>query len=158
MKITCPFCGVSYSVRADAGRFQCAVCSHVWRADLRAQKSRRVKLLLSGFILLVAVFILVATILWFPNNHHDELTANVNSVSQMETSLNVSGVIKNISDNLYGIPDMFVIITDKSGVVINSYRFSPPAPLLDSGESINFSVDVPGSYTGAIKVMVKFKE
>jgi len=70
----------------------------------------------------------------------------------------VSGVIANNSDKLNGVPDIVVVLKDEHGAELSSQAFPPPAPLLDVGESVSFSVTVKDMPARVAKIAVEFKE
>ncbi len=156
MKVACPFCKVEYCVRNQNCRlFQCAVCGCTWRAPSREKNSRIWIFLLSCFVLLLAVFSLVALLLWIPHTN-EALSVRMDSAVRADEFLIVSGVVSNKSEKLYGVPDLIVSMKDNRGVEISSQKFSPPTPLLDSGEEADFSVQVRNVPVGVDKISVKF--
>lgn len=154
MKVKCPFCKVEYLIRkSDNREFQCAVCGFVWKEPSNNKKSKFWVFLLSVFVLLLAAFSLIALVLWMPEKS-GPLSVRMDLAQPIEDSLVVSGVVKNVSEKLHGVPDLIVSLKDSSGTEIKSQKFPSPVPLLDAGETAHFSVNLDNVPTNVAKISV----
>ncbi|MCL2748863.1 MAG: DUF3426 domain-containing protein [Alphaproteobacteria bacterium] len=160
MKTVCPFCKVEYSVKdANGARsFECAVCGHVWRESRPRRNSRIWIFMLACAILVLAVLSFIAVVRYMPRETQGPLGIKMDSAVMTADGMVVSGVIANKSDKLNGVPDVVVVLKDANGAELSSQVFPPPAPLLDAGESISFSVTVKDTPVRASKIGVEFKE
>lgn len=147
MKIKCDFCKTEYCLdRAPVSPVKCAVCGHTWRVVLAPRKNTWLVFIASLCALLSAIVFTVVVI-----THHQATHANrgplIASVSDIVTStdtdgtpiVTVNGVISNVSDAIYGLPDLIIVALDEHGNVLSRQKFMPSATLLDSGDSVNFS-------------------
>jgi hypothetical protein len=159
MKTVCPFCKVEYSVANSGARiFQCAVCGCVWRASAANGKNSKLWIfILSSFVLFLAIFSAIALVRW-ASRPPGPLVAVMQSVSQSDGVFIVSGIVENKSEKLYGVPNLIVIMKDNRGMELASRNFAPPAPLLDAGESVRFSVSVQNPPAGIKKIAIELEE
>lgn len=146
MKIKCDFCKTEYSLDSvPTSPVRCAVCGHVWRVDTPVRKNSLLMFFTSLCALLSAVVFAVAVI-----THHQAsksargpLVASVTDVT-MDTDENgvphvtVCGTVANVSDSIYGVPDLIIIASDDMGNVLSRQKFMPSATLLDIGASVDF--------------------
>ena len=147
MKIKCDFCKTEYSVDGVASTpVKCAICGHTWTVPSVPRKNTWLMFFASLCALLSAIIFTVAVI-----TQHQARTASrgplVASVSGVETTTDengqthivVNGSITNVSDAIYGVPDLIIVSTDDDGRVLAQQKFMPSATLLDSGASVGFS-------------------
>lgn len=159
MKITCPFCKVSYSINSISNNiFKCAVCGHVWRKPIIRKNRNFLVFLLSVLVLLLAAFSLIALVLWAPLDKQGPLFIHMKSAHPVDDVLVVSGIIENKSEKLHGVPDLIVIIKNDKNIEVSSQKFTPPVPLLGSGEKANFLVQVHNVPTGSVKISVELSD
>ncbi|MCL1891932.1 MAG: zinc-ribbon domain-containing protein [Alphaproteobacteria bacterium] len=159
MKVSCPFCKVEYSVRDGAARsFECAVCGHCWRAQTRRSRARLWIFLLSCAVLLLAVFSFIALLRYEPPAPAGPLAVRMDSAVAAADGIAVSGVVANNSEALYGVPDLVVVMKDAAGAELASQKFTPPAPLLDAGETVAFSVYVANVPADTAKISVELNK
>lgn len=163
MKLSCPFCKTEYSANVTAGAsVECACCGHVWRT----RGTRRIPILwllsLVCFVLALTVF---AGVVFIKNraatNRQEPLVIQISHVRTIldaygDEHFMVSGVIRNQSDKIYGVPDLVVSLRDGKGVVIATQKFLPPVPLLDADETAEFTHTVSEVVPDAKKVGVGF--
>jgi len=161
MKISCPFCKVEYSVKDTAGArsFECAICGHSWRENRARNNSHIWIFMLACVILILATLSFIAVVRYMPSDTQTgPLGIKMDSAVIANDGMVVSGVIANKSDKLNGVPDIIVVLKDERGTELSSEKFPPPAPLLDAGESISFSVTVKDTPQRTAKIGVEFKE
>ncbi len=146
MKIKCDFCKTEYNTdTVSTGAVQCAICGNTWRVAPPARKNTWLMFFASLCALLSAIIFAIAVI-----THHQASTATrgplVAAVSGVETITDeggvthivVNGSIANVSDEIYGVPDLIIVSTDEDGRVLAQQKFMPSATLLDSGASVEF--------------------
>ena len=163
MKISCPFCKTEYDVPATRGPFACACCGHVWRAAAR----RRIPFLWLMSVLCLALALGVfAGVVFMKNRAADTarlapLVIQITSVRTVSDAFGaphfvVSGAVRNQSGEIYGVPDLVIILRDADGTEVARQKFLAPAPLLDADESIEFTHTVAESVPNAAKASVEF--
>ena len=147
MKIKCDFCKTEYSTDgALSGMVKCAICGHQWSVVQPARKNSWLMFFASLCALLSAIIFTVAVI-----THHQAKNATrgplIASVSGVETTtdengvarLVVRGTITNVSDDIYGVPDLIIVSSEENGRILARQKFMPSATLLDAGASVNFN-------------------
>ena len=147
MKIKCDFCKTEYNLEKQPNTpVKCAVCGHEWIVATQPRKNAWLMFFAALCALLSAIIFTVAVI-----THHQAKNANrgplVANVLSVETTTDekgllhvvVNGEIKNMSDEIYGVPDLIIISSDEDGRVLAQQKFMPSATLLDSGASVSFS-------------------
>ena len=147
MKIKCDVCKTEYNLDANpASPVQCVVCGNVWRVALESRKNSLLMFFASLCALLSAIIFTVAVIVQHQARHANRgpLVAQITNLDTTTddtgaTHVVVNGSITNISDSIYGMPDLFIVSTDESGHVLAKQKFMPSATLLDSGATVNFS-------------------
>lgn len=166
MKIKCDVCKTEYSLpNAPNGSVRCAVCGNVWNC---APQSRRGVLLMffaAICALLAATVFAVAVIVTSRNDNPNKkpLVASITEVSTENNSdgtsrIVVNGTVTNRSEEVYGLPDLIIVLHDDKGNPISRQRFMPSATLLDAGQSVRFSHTLSGDVSGAKKVTVELQE
>ncbi|MCL2538352.1 MAG: hypothetical protein FWF34_02035 [Alphaproteobacteria bacterium] len=147
MKTSCPFCKTEYSVTGVPTRVACAACGNEW-APVRAKNNFLLIFASICALLATLVFAIVITIKSpRPRKSPDPLIIESVQIIPTESKDNahgfmVTGTVRNITDKIYGIPDMALELKNDSGDVIETIKIMPPAPLLDAGEHANFKQEV----------------
>ena len=165
MKIKCDVCKTEYSMdNAPNGRVQCAVCGNVWTAPSANRRGGLMVFFASICALLAATIFAVAVIV---TSRHDDpnkqpLVATITNIENRTedgtTKLVVNGTVTNRSDDIYGLPDLVIILHDANGAPITRQKFMPSATLLDAGQSVEFSHTVTGDIAGVKRVSVELLE
>ena len=165
MKIKCDVCKTEYSMdSAPNGRVRCAVCGNVWTAPRANRRGGLMVFFASICALLAATIFAVAVIV---TSRHDDpnkqpLVATITNIENKTedgaTKLVVSGTVTNRSDDIYGLPDLVIILHDANGAPITRQKFMPSATLLDAGQSVEFSHTVTGDVAGVKRVSVELLE
>ena len=165
MKIKCEVCKTEYTMASTpTGRVRCAVCGHVWAAPRVNRRGGLVVFLASLCALLAATVFAVAVIV---TSRHDDPAKRplVATITNIETEteddtqkLVVSGTVTNRSDDIYGLPDLVIILHDENGAPIARQKFMPSATLLDVGQSVEFRHTITGNIAGVKRVSVELLE
>ncbi|MBP3340869.1 MAG: hypothetical protein J6L47_04370 [Alphaproteobacteria bacterium] len=166
MKIKCDFCKTEYNTDdVSAGAVQCAICGNTWRVAPPPRKNTWLMFFASLCALLSAIIFAIAVI-----THHQATTATrgplVAAVSAVDTTTDengathivVSGTITNVSDEIYGMPDLIIVSTDDDGRVLAQQKFMPSATLLDSGASVDFKHILSPQPAGVKKISAHLAE
>ena len=166
MKIKCDFCKTEYNLdKAPVTPVKCAVCGHTWRVVASARKNTLLIFFAAVCALLSALVFTVVVIA-----HHQASVANrgplIATVSGVETATDdsgvahviVSGSITNVSDAIYGVPDLIIVATDDAGNVLSRQKFMPSATLLDSGAVVNFRHTLSSLPSGVKKISAQLAE
>jgi len=163
MKVKCEVCKTEYSLPvAPNGAVRCAVCGNVWRAQRETHRASLMVFFASLCALLAATVFAVAVIV---SSRRDDpakrpLVAEIDRVETVtETDgtakIRVNGTVMNRSDDIYGLPDLIIVLHDETGTPISRQRFMPSATLLDAGQSVRFSHEVTGDASAVKKVSVE---
>jgi len=166
MKIKCDVCKTEYTLGQDTkGRVRCAVCGNVWNCDCAPRRNVLLMFFASVCALLAATIFAVAVIVTSRNASPNKkpLVAKITEItSQVDDSgtkqLIVDGIIKNRSTDVYGLPDLIVVLHDADGNPIAKQRFMPPATLIDSGQTIGFSHTLSGAISDIKKVTIELED
>ncbi len=166
MKIKCDFCKTEYSSDVAPGAMlQCAVCGHTWQAGVQTRKNSWLMFFASLCALLSAIIFAVAVI-----TQHQARNANrgplIAAVTGIETitddtgakQIVVKGNVTNVSESIYGVPDLIIVSMDENGRVLARQKFMPSATLLDSGASVNFSHALKAQPNGVKKISAHLAE
>jgi len=166
MKIKCDFCKTEYNLdRPPLTPVKCALCGYTWRVAAPARKNVWLMFFASVCALLSAIIFSVAVI-----THHQATHANrgplIASVSGVETATDdagvphviVNGSITNVSDAIYGVPDLIIVATDDNENVLSRQKFMPSATLLDSGAVVNFKHTLAPLPSGVTKISAQLGE
>ena len=166
MKIKCDFCKTEYSLdKMPVVPVKCAVCGYTWRVSSASRKNTLLIFFAAVCALLSAIIFTVAVI-----THHQASNANrgplIATVSGVETATDdagvshvvVSGAITNVSDAIYGVPDLIIVATDESGNVLSRQKFMPSATLLDSGAVVSFKHTLSSLPAGVKKISAQLAE
>ena len=146
MKIKCDFCKTEYSVdNVPSTPVKCAVCGHSWSVAMPSRKNTWLMFFAALCALLSAIIFAVAVITHHKarQSSHGPLIANVTA---LETTTNdagekqvvVNGTVTNISDAIYGVPDLVLVSHGADDTIIEKQKFMPSATLLDSGSYTEF--------------------
>ncbi|MBQ8294755.1 MAG: hypothetical protein IJX89_05215 [Alphaproteobacteria bacterium] len=147
MKIKCDFCKTEYNTDGvPSATVKCAICGHVWTVVRPARRNTWLKFFASLCALFAAIVFAVAVV-WVDKNNAQRRRPLVATVTSAETTtdesgithLVVSGEILNQSDEIYGVPDLFIVLQDNDGRVVSQQKFMPSATLLDAGASVHFN-------------------
>lgn len=163
MKIKCDVCKTEYSLDgALTGGVKCAICGNCWHVKRQTDHRPLITFIASLCALLSATIFAVAVIIATRTNNPEKkpLIAHITSVSSSkddneQSHLVVNGVITNRSDDIYGVPDLIVILHDEHGTPISRQKFMASASLLEGGQSVNFSHTLSVSPTGVKRVTVE---
>lgn len=166
MKIKCDFCKTEYNQdRLPTGPVRCAICGHSWRVAAPARKNVWLMFFASVCALLSAIIFAVAVITHHNASHASRgpLIATVSSVDSVPdesgaSHIVVSGTITNVSDAIYGVPDLIIIMSDDQGNVLARQKFMPSATLLDSGASVKFEHQLSSFPSGVKRVSATLAE
>lgn len=147
MKIKCDFCKTEYNLdEAPNAPVKCAICGYEWNAAVTPRKNAWLMFFASLCALMSAIIFTIAVI-----THHQIKKANqgplIATVSEVSTTTDENGVVRvivngtvsNVSDNIYGVPDLLIVSTDNKGNILAKQKFMPSATLLDAGTSVKFS-------------------
>ena len=166
MKIKCDVCKTEYSLpNAPNGSVRCAVCGNVWNC---APQSRRGVLLMffAAICALIAATVFAVAVIVTSRNDNPNKKPLVASITEVSTENNsdgtsrivVNGTVTNRSEEVYGLPDLIIVLHDDKGNPISRQRFMPSATLLDASQSVRFSHTLSGDVSGAKKVTVELQE
>ena len=159
MKITCDFCKTEYNMTARAGSaVRCAICGNTWTVAAPARKNAFLMFFASLCALLsVIVFVVAVVVTHKPNPDRDaplvarvtehQVVTNDDGVRQLV----VSGVVQNQTMDIYGMPDVMIILRDADGRTISQQKFMPSATLIDAGGVSKFKYTLSAPVTSDIK-------
>lgn len=163
MKTKCDFCKTEYSLDKVPGMpVKCVVCGHVWNVVQPTRKNSWLMFFASVCALLSAIVFTIAVIV-----QHQAKKANsgplIATVSAIETvtdddgnvNILVKGNVKNVSDDIYGVPDLLIVSLDKNDKVLAKQKFMPSATLLDAGATVEFNHILAPQPNGVKKITAK---
>ncbi len=147
MKIKCDFCKTEYNLdNVPNTPVKCAVCGFEWNTAIAPQKNVWLMFFASLCALMSAIIFTVAVITHhqIKKNNQGPLIATVSDVSTTTDEngvvrVIVNGTVSNVSDNIYGVPDLLIVSTDDQGNILAKQKFMPSATLLDAGATVKFS-------------------
>lgn len=159
MKITCDFCKTEYNTPSRAGApVRCAVCGNTWTVPMPARKNAFLMFFASLCALLsVIVFVVAVVVTHKPNPERDApLIARVTGHEIVTNddgtrNLKVSGTVYNQTSDIYGMPDIMIVLRDADGRTISSQKFMPSATLIDAGGTSDFTYTLSGPVSPNIK-------
>ena len=159
MKIKCEFCKTEYSGQFPAGTpVKCAVCGHTWVPPRTNRRGPLMVFLASLCALLSAIVFTIAVV----TRHQIDAASAGPLVARAPVTdgagnarLAVDGVVENVSDEIYGVPDLIVVAYDAHDNVIAQQKFMPTATLLDAGSHSQFSHTMSISPMGVKRVLVR---
>lgn len=166
MKVKCEVCKTEYSLPAPpTGAVRCAVCGNVWRMQKEPRRTSFMVFFASLCALLAATIFAVAVIVSSRRDDPEKrpLVASIESVETLPESdggarIRVNGTVMNRSDDIYGLPDLIIVLHDASGAPIVRQRFMPTATLLDAGQTVRFSHELTGDAAAVKKVSVELSD
>ncbi len=166
MKIKCDFCKTEYNTDGvPTTPVKCAICGHAWNVATPPRKNTWLMFFASLCALLSAIIFTVAVITQHQARHANRgpLVAEITSLESTTdesgaTHVVVNGAITNISDSIYGVPDLYIVSTDENGRVLAKQKFMPSATLLDSGATVNFSHILSPQPAGVKKISAHLAE
>ena len=165
MKIKCDVCKTEYTLTdAPTGAVRCAVCGRVWTPPRTNRRSGIMVFIASLCALLAATIFAVAVIVTSRRDDPNKrpLVATITSIETKADTDNpkiiVHGTVTNRSDDIYGLPDLAIILYDANGTPISRQKFMPTATLLDAGQSVEFSHTVSNTVPGVKRVAVELLE
>ena len=160
MKITCDFCKTEYSLdRAPAAPVRCAVCGHTWTVAAPSRKNT----FLVFVAALCALLSVVVTRHQAAARAQQPLVAQVTDIRTVVDAagvghLVVSGIVRNLSDEIWGVPDLIVVSRDANDNVVARQKFMPSATLLDAGGVAQFSHTLSAPAAGVKKITLELKD
>ena len=166
MKIKCDFCKTEYNVGGVASTsVKCTICRHTWTVAAAPRKNTWLMFFASLCALLSAIIFTVAVI----TQHQARMAKRgplIAEIINLETTTDdmgathvvVNGAITNVSDSIYGVPDLYIVSTDDAGRVLAKQKFMPSATLLDSGAAVNFSHILAPQPAGVKKISAHLAE
>ena len=165
MKIKCDFCKTEYNINNMPNTpVKCAVCGYTWRVATGTQKNAWMMFFASLCALLSAIIFTIAVI-----TQHQVRKATqgplIASVTGITTTTDengvahivVNGTVTNVSEQIYGVPDLLIVSTDDKGNVLAQQKFMPSATLLDVGASVGFSHMLAPQPNGVKKISAKLE-
>ncbi|MBR4892147.1 MAG: hypothetical protein IKZ34_03140 [Alphaproteobacteria bacterium] len=163
MKIKCDFCKTEYDIdNMPSTPVKCAICGYTWQVAAAPRKNAWLMFFASLCALLSAIIFTIAVI----TQHQAKQAAQgplVASISGITTTTDDSGVthivvkgtVTNVSDQIYGVPDLLIVSTDENDKVLTQQKFMPSATLLDSGASVEFNHILAPQPNGVKKISAK---
>lgn len=159
MKITCDFCKTEYTMTARPGTpVRCAICGNSWTVAAPARKNAFLMFFASLCALLsVIIFVVAVVVTHRPNPEKDApLVARITGHDVVTTEdgvrhLVVSGTVHNQTSDIYGMPDIMIVLSDADGRIISQQKFMPSATLLDAGATSDFKHVLSAPVTSKIK-------
>lgn len=165
MKQMCPFCKTEYETNVSGNLVQCVCCGCVWRTKKKKRFSFLWLMSLICFVFAISIF---AAVVYIKSNVdvvdvQKPLIVNVTNIRNVldaygDAHFVISGTVHNQSGEIYGVPDLVIILRDENGNELARQKFLPPVPLLDVMESADFTHTFGRTVSGAQKVSVEFDE
>ena len=165
MKIKCDFCKTEYNLaQAPTTSVRCAVCGHVWVPAVPNGRRATLTFIAALCALLSAIVFTVAVVARhrMDNMITTPLVAELIAASPENDDAGtphfvVHGRIRNLSDEIYGVPDIVVTSRDARGNPIAAQRVMPPATLLDAGASVEFTQRLTAPVAGVKKITIELQ-
>lgn len=164
MKIKCDFCKTEYTMsKIPAIPVKCAICGHTWMVKTPSKKNQLFVFLAALCALLSAIIFTIVVVMHYRSDSTSkspliasivktELAPDGNGVNHFI----VSGIIENVSDEIYGAPNIILMTYGADGKQINSSeQFNPPVTLLDAGARAGFVYTLRAPSAGVKKIVVK---
>jgi predicted Zn finger-like uncharacterized protein len=163
MKIKCDFCKTEYHIdNIPNTPVQCALCGHTWTVVVGQKRNALLMFFASLCALLSAIVFTVAVITQhqIKQKNQGPLIATVTGVTTTTDEngvphIVVNGTVTNVSDQIYGVPDLVIVSSDENDNVLAQQKFMPSATLLDVGASVNFSHMLSQQPSGVKKISAK---
>ena len=141
---------------------RCAICGNRWVAHQSRRRGGILLFIASLCALLAATIFAVVVIITSRRDNPEQrpLIATISDVSEVRAEdgtsrVVVQGTVTNRSDDIYGFPDLVIVLHGSDGKPIARQKFMPSATLLDAGRSVNFSHTIAGDITGVKRVSVE---
>ena len=164
MKIKCPFCKSEYTMaKIPATPVKCAICGHTWMVQTPAKRNQFFVFFAALCALLSAIIFTIVVITHYKTNRDSE-SPLVASIVKTELAPDgngvnhfiVSGVIENVSDEIYGAPNIILVTYGADGNQVNTAeQFNPPVTLLDAGARAGFVYTMRAPSNGVKRIVVK---
>lgn len=166
MKIKCDFCKTEYTLNRMTNKYvKCAICGHVWAPQTNTYKSVWVKFCLSVCALLAVVcFCFVALTVYKTQSMKRKPIVAMITENKVKTDedgklyILVSGMLKNQTNEIYGVPKIVLNSFDKNKEQISSQVIEPPATFIDPKTSITFSQKLFVNPESVKKLTIEIKE
>ena len=165
MKVKCDVCKTEYTLTdVPNGPVRCAVCGNVWTPQRAGRRASIMVFVASLCALLAATVFAVAVIITSRRDDPNKrpLVATITKVETITDAdapkITVNGTVTNRSDDIYGLPDLIIVLYDASGSPIARQKFMPSATLLDAGQSVEFSHTISNVAPGVKRVAVELLE
>lgn len=163
MKITCDFCKTEYnSDIAPTMPVRCAICGHTWTADVRPVRNAWLVFVAALCALLSAIVFAVVMVTHHQveNIQNNPLVARVSGVEMVTDAVGVphfvvTGDVQNQTDEIYGMPDLIIVMWDDDDNIVSQQKFMPSATLIDAGAGVPFTHTLSGPTTGVAKITAK---
>ena len=158
MKISCPFCKVEYSASVAGGRrVRCAVCGHVFIPVIKKSTNFLMWATSIIMVLAAAIFVFAIAIKYLGPVGQAAPLVIENIVAEPDhRNWIISGQIRNASAQIQGVPEIVIHIKDASANILHSTRFTPPAPIMHTGEFLNFRFTLTQIPPGKSQISVEF--
>ncbi len=164
MKTICVFCRTDFSsYQIPSGRARCPACGK----DFNNNSKKKAALMIFASLcalLSVAVFsffiISRHKIENIKNNplHAEIVKTNIVNDDLGNKQIQVLGRIKNQSNYVYGVPNLFLISKDKNDDILDIETVMAPATLLGAGEYVDFEYTLSGTIYGISTITVQLKD
>ncbi len=162
MKIVCDICKTEYSVANPPSSVRCAICGHVFGVMNPPRRGGWLVFFAATVALIAAIVFAFVVITHYRANDSSRgpLVATISDISQETDDFGVkhfviSGSVVNISDDIYGVPDLVIVSRDGDGNVVARQKFLPSATLLDSGGRTEFRHTLSVPVAGVKKITVE---
>ena len=165
MKIKCDFCKTEYTLdKAPNAPVKCAVCGHVWTVARASRRGAILAFVTAACALLSAIVFTVAVVVQskIDSVANKPLVADISEIKTVADKdgtarFVVRGAIINQTDQIYGVPDLVIVLRDAHGKPIARQKFLPSMPLLDAGASVEFNHVLSSSTDGVKKITVELQ-
>lgn len=166
MKVRCDFCKTEYNLSSVPNApVKCAICGNVWSVAVPPRKNSWLMFFAALCALLSAIIFTVAVITQHQakNVNRGPLVVDVENIETItdadgRTHLVVNGTVTNISDIIYGVPDLIIVSSDEKGRVLAQQKFMPSASLLGAGDKVNFRHILGKQPSGVKKISAKLAD
>jgi hypothetical protein len=141
---------------------KCAICGYTWQVAAAPRKNAWLMFFASLCALLSAIIFTIAVITQHQAKQavQGPLVASISGITTTTddsgvTHIVVKGTVTNVSDQIYGVPDLLIVSTDENDKVLTQQKFMPSATLLDSGASVEFNHILAPQPNGVKKISAK---
>jgi len=167
MKIVCDFCKTEYNLeRVPNVPVKCAVCGHVWTPRVPFRQKTMIKFVAAICAFIAACIFSFVVIVNFSSVKKNQPLITKIDEKNIHTMLDkngnnrifVSGNITNITNDIYGLPNIIIVSYDAMGNVLSRQTFMPPATLLESKTTVTFNYMLSVDPTNVKRLSVELKE